>query len=125
METYVRAIHEGDFGEACGQLTEEAERDAVQFLSQEAPQLGADSCRQFLDALQGNGSIDFAVTGVMDRDRAPRESLPYIEVEDVEVRGERASARVDGSRKLVHLAEVDGEWRIAELDFAGVPRRKE
>jgi hypothetical protein len=122
VQTYVEAIYEGDFNAACGELTDDAQRDAVEFVSGELPALDVESCTTALETFQASGSLDIAATGVMDRKRALEGPESNIEVEEIEVEGGRATVRVAGSRKAVPLREIEGEWRIARLEFAGAPR---
>jgi hypothetical protein len=115
---HLQAIDGGRFAEACGQLTEAARDDLVAFFARGGVPRPP-TCESAYRLLLTIGSADFARGGVMDR-AAYSNGVYRVRVIQPHV-DDRATARVNGSRKTVALDRSEGDWRISRLDFSGLP----
>ena len=118
--TYVHSVAAGEMSRACVVLAPEAQRDLLGFVREGAPRR-VSACPQALDLLARTGSVDFALAGVMDLRRA-QHGGGKADVQAVDEKGARATARVGDSSKLVRLHKAGDRWEIARLDFSDVPR---
>jgi hypothetical protein len=101
VRTYLEAVADGDGEKACDQLTGEAKRQAVDFLSSQAPEFGATSCEDGLDQLSENLGED-----EKDILREPGEAT-------VEIDGDSATVTFEEATTPAELTKSGDDWLIS------------
>lgn len=129
VRAYVGAVAEGRSPKACAYLTAAGKRGLIDYgrrTFSEVPQANVrvDSCATAFRAFAGIGSYNFTMDGVMDFCLAS-EFPKAVDVTEVTVTRDRATARVARSRKKIPLRRIGGEWKIDAQDFSDAPSRNE
>ena len=106
-ETYLVALGEENYSEACEQLAASAKRDLVDYVLAQLPELGTTECESLFKQI-----IDLT-------DESELATLREAEVENVNLTGDRATVIVKGASQNAELAKVEGEWKVSELQFPG------
>jgi hypothetical protein len=117
VQTYFSAIfNRGDFGAACEKLAPGAQR-ALILAWNAVPTTDVSSCGDAFRRMQSIGSLDRTVGGVVDENRIESavNAIPRVDVKDVSIHGDRATARVEGSVEPVEFVRIRGDWKIAVL----------
>jgi hypothetical protein len=98
---YFNALADQDYGQACEQLAPRA-REGIERLSRE----GGD-CERTLDRF---------LSAIPE---SQRRRVRDVSVSDVRVRGNTATARVEGARQPIPLSKIDGDWKIGRFNVGG------
>jgi hypothetical protein len=104
---YFSALAGGEYGKACDRLAASAKRDAARYAAEQLPELGTVECESILRQI-----FELA-------DEEQVERLENVSVREVSIDGDSATAEVEGATQTAKLKKVDGDWKIAELDFEG------
>lgn len=107
LQGYLNAIADRNYGDACGKLAASAKRDLVEYVTQQLPELGTVECESVLKQF------------VELTDEEQLKALEDVEIRDVRVDGDRATAEAVGGTQTAHLRKIDGDWKISELEFPG------
>lgn len=106
-ETYLVALGEKDYSEACDQLAASAKRDLVDYVLAQLPELGTSECESLFKQI-----IELT-------DESELAALRDVEVENVNITGETAVVIVKGATQNAQLAKVEGDWKVSALQFPG------
>ena len=102
IKEYMRAFANGDGDEACDHLTDERREEMEQGLKQVAGEASCDALSKVVDQIE-------------ETDPGGLDKLHEIEVEDIKVTGDTATAwpTYHGERAdQAKLRRVDGEWKL-------------
>lgn len=118
VRDYFAAFAEADGQRACDFLSAAAKRDLANYAAEQLPEVGSVQCAEVTEQ----------VVELTDEDALKR--LEDVEVTSVEIDGDTATAEIVGATQTANLEKIDGDWKIAELDFgnpsgASVPDQEE
>lgn len=101
VQTYFRALADGDGKTACDQLTGDLERQALAYLAELLPEFQATSCEEALDELAENLGGDEA------------DVLRDAKIVDTQEDGDTATVEVEGATSDAQLTKSGGRWYIS------------
>lgn len=100
VKTYLNALADGNGKKACDQLTGQAQRDALDYVSSNIPELNATSCEGAMGAIADNLGGD-------EKSTLRKAKL------HAKTTGNTATVSVEGGTSDAQLKKVDGRWYIS------------
>jgi hypothetical protein len=108
VQAYLRALADGNGTEACDQLTGDAGREAVEYVSARLPDAGVTSCSDALENIAGGlGGDEKAI-------------LRDAKITEATIEGDNATVTVEGGTDPASLTKVKGQWFISGGLFESV-----
>ena len=101
VEDYVTAVAAGNGRRACDQMTSGAQKEAVEIVTAAFTDSGGIGCEEAI--------------GELSKDAAPESKKAMLnpEISDVEIEGDKATAKVKGLSEPAQLAKVDDAWKLS------------